>query len=93
MHGGGGHVTAGGSICTALLTLGNSKENGWSPANSMESVLLQVKMDLSSTDPRPGRLAPNWNQPYSQEEAMHAYVRVARDHGWKVPDNLSKVFH
>ena len=49
--GGGGHVTAGGSICMDLLTT-----SGWTAVASIESVLLQIRMALMSTDPRPARL-------------------------------------
>lgn len=51
MHGGGGHVTAGGALCMELLT-----DSGWSPANSLESVLLQVRMAICSLEPKPARL-------------------------------------
>ncbi len=51
MHGGGGHVTAGGALCMELLT-----NSGWSPVSSVESVLLQVRMAMSSLDPKPARL-------------------------------------
>lgn len=33
-----GHVTVGGSVCMQLLT-----NNGWSPANTIESVIVQVR--------------------------------------------------
>ncbi len=46
MDGGGGHVTGGGAVCMELLTT-----SGWSPASSMESVLLQVRMAMCSVDP------------------------------------------
>lgn len=51
MEGGGGHVTNGGAMCMELLT-----SSGWSPASSLESVLLQVRMAMSALDPRPARL-------------------------------------
>lgn len=51
MHGGGGHVTAGGALCMELLT-----NSGWSPVSSVESVLLQVRMAMSSLEPKPARL-------------------------------------
>ena len=46
IDGGGGHITAGGSVCMDLLT-----ETGWNPAYSIESVLLQVNMALLNPDP------------------------------------------
>ncbi|ORY89473.1 hypothetical protein BCR35DRAFT_300675, partial [Leucosporidium creatinivorum] len=39
IHGGGGHVTGGGSICMDLLT-----PNGWNPVYQIEAVLLQIRM-------------------------------------------------
>lgn len=51
MQGGGGHVTAGGALCMELLT-----NSGWSPVSSVESVLLQVRMAMSSLEPKPARL-------------------------------------
>ena len=88
MHGGGGHVTAGGSICMDLLTM-----SGWSPVYSVEAVLLQVRMALSNTDPFPARLDPNrWNEDYNEAEAMSAFKRVAQQHGWKVPPLFGSTF-
>ncbi len=82
-HGGGGHVTAGGSICMDLLT-----DSGWMPSYTLESVLLQVKMALSSLDPRPARIdRTSFNTAYSRDESWNAFTRVARDHGWKVDAN------
>ncbi|KAK2737311.1 hypothetical protein FQN57_000395 [Myotisia sp. PD_48] len=94
-QGGGGHVTAGGALCMELLT-----NSGWSAVSSIESVLLQVRMALSSTDPFPARLAPGQGQGQGQSgslvgkgsvmdygvgEAVEAYVRSCRMHGWDVP--------
>ncbi|KAK3943456.1 hypothetical protein QBC46DRAFT_351343 [Diplogelasinospora grovesii] len=96
MNGGGGHVTAGGAMCMELLT-----NSGWSPANSMESVLLQVRMALCSLDPKPARLQntniitgdnnrkANWND-YQIGEAIDAYIRATNAHGWKVPEDLRR---
>ncbi|KAG9297568.1 hypothetical protein G9A89_007643 [Geosiphon pyriformis] len=93
MEGGGGHVTAGGSICMDLLTLGSSTENGWSSVYNMEAVLLQVKMALCSLDPNPARLDSRfWNSEYDPSEAMDAYIRVANQHGWRIPPEWSKLF-
>ncbi|KAJ3084710.1 hypothetical protein HK102_000579, partial [Quaeritorhiza haematococci] len=82
MYGGGGHVTAGGSICMDLLTM-----SGWSPAYNLEAVLVHVRTAISSTEPKPARLdtVRSWNEPYSPYEAIDAFVRVANQHGWQVP--------
>ncbi|KAE8307038.1 hypothetical protein BDV41DRAFT_556147 [Aspergillus transmontanensis] len=85
-RGGGGHVTAGGAMCMELLT-----SSGWSPASSIESVLLQVRMALTNTDPVPARLNQSHMQDYAIGEAVAAYTRVCHLHGWKIPDDLEKV--
>ncbi|KAJ3187284.1 hypothetical protein HDU85_006571 [Gaertneriomyces sp. JEL0708] len=84
-HGGGGHITAGGSVCMDLLTL-----SGWSASYNMESVLLQVRMALESVEPQPAQLARNYNAGYGAQEALQAYRRVAQHHGWRVPGGLER---
>ena len=81
MAGGGGHVTAGGALCMELLT-----NSGWSAASRIESVLLQVRLAISSTDPRPARLDPGPAREYGVTEAVEAFVRACNTHGvssWK----------
>lgn len=87
LEGGGGHVTAGGAMCMELLTT-----TGWSPANSMESIFVQVRLALCSQEPRPARLARNNGQraDYGINEAYSAYVRAASTHGWEVPSDLKE---
>jgi ubiquitin-conjugating enzyme E2 Q len=53
----------------------------------MESVLLQVRMAMSSTDPYPARLEPRMTD-YGAGEAVQAYVRSCRMHGWEIPKDL-----
>ncbi|KIJ62454.1 hypothetical protein HYDPIDRAFT_30416 [Hydnomerulius pinastri MD-312] len=80
MHGGGGHITVGGSICMDLLT-----SDGWLPSYSISAVLLQIKLAISSTDPRPARLQETtWDRPYTAHEALHGYTRAAAMHNWKI---------
>lgn len=79
-QGGGGHVTAGGAMCMELLT-----NDGWSAVSSIESVLLQVRMAISSLDPKPARLAPGGPADYGVREAVEAYTRACAVHGWTVP--------
>ncbi|GJE90635.1 hypothetical protein PsYK624_067790 [Phanerochaete sordida] len=86
IQGGGGHITGGGSMCMDLLTA-----DGWSPAYSISAVLLQIKMAISNLDPRPARLASNWEHPYSVYEAVQGYQRAAATHGWRVPDTVSRL--
>ncbi|KAI8964755.1 hypothetical protein F5Y11DRAFT_69602 [Daldinia sp. FL1419] len=85
ISGGGGHVTAGGAMCMELLT-----NTGWSPANSLESVLLQVRLAICNTDPQPARLERKKARQidYSISEAVDAYIRAATAHGWDIPGDL-----
>ena len=76
MAGGGGHVTAGGALCMELLT-----NSGWSAVNNIESVLLQVRLAMSSTEPRPARLEPGMVRDYGVGEAVEAFVRACQAHG------------
>lgn len=78
-QGGGGHVTLGGALCMELLT-----NDGWSPVNTIESVLMQIRLAISSTDPKPARLEKHQTD-YRVGEAMEAFVRACNTHGWQVP--------
>lgn len=86
-HGGGGHVTAGGALCMELLT-----NTGWSSVLSMESVLLQVRVSISNLEPQPARLqsSSGIQNEYGIGEAMEAYIRACRAHGWKVPGDFQE---
>ncbi|KAJ7757963.1 hypothetical protein B0H16DRAFT_1314107 [Mycena metata] len=86
MHGGGGHVTGGGSICMDLLT-----SDGWLPSYSISAVLMQIKLAISNLDPKPARLAHNWNTPYGVGEALAGFKRAAATHNWTVPDGFDKL--
>lgn len=81
MAGGGGHVTAGGALCMELLT-----NSGWSAVSNMESVLLQVRLALSSTEPKPARLEPGPVRDYGVGEAIQAYIRACHTHGVSSPN-------
>ncbi|KAI9876193.1 MAG: hypothetical protein M1830_007060 [Pleopsidium flavum] len=83
MAGGGGHVTAGGALCMELLT-----NSGWSAVSPIESVLLQVRLAISSTDPKPARLESGPVRDYGVGEAVEAYLRACVAHGWKVPEDF-----
>lgn len=83
MAGGGGHVTAGGALCMELLT-----NSGWSVASNIESVLVQVRAAISSTDPKPARLEAGPVTDYGRGEAVDAYVRACQAHGWSVPKDF-----
>ncbi|OJJ98847.1 hypothetical protein ASPACDRAFT_61549 [Aspergillus aculeatus ATCC 16872] len=84
--GGGGHVTAGGAICMDLLT-----GSGWNPLYRMESVLLQVRLLMSSKDPYPARLDARQKHDYSWCEAVNAFIRMCSIHNWKVPEDFGKM--
>ena len=83
LAGGGGHVTAGGAICMELLT-----NSGWNPSCGIEGVLLQVRMALMSTEPRPARLekyaGSNNSSDYGVMEAVEAYRRACMTHGVRI---------
>lgn len=84
-HGGGGHVTAGGAICMELLT-----NSGWSAVTSIESLLLQVRLAISTKE-HPARLAPGRNYDYTVGEAVAAYTRACRAHGWAIPKDMNAI--
>ncbi|KAF2690250.1 hypothetical protein K458DRAFT_427050 [Lentithecium fluviatile CBS 122367] len=85
-QGGGGHVTAGGAMCMQLLT-----NQGWMPTNSIESVLLQVRVAMSSLDPKPARLDNGGRQDYGVGEAVEAFIRACNVHGWAVPAGFKEM--
>ncbi|KAF1833761.1 hypothetical protein BDW02DRAFT_371019 [Decorospora gaudefroyi] len=85
-QGGGGHVTAGGAMCMQLLT-----NDGWSAVSSIESVLLQVRMAISSLEPKPARLQSGGRMDYGVGEAVEAYIRACSVHGWTVPAGFKEM--
>lgn len=74
-QGGGGHVTMGGALCMELLT-----NTGWNCASSIEAVLLQVRLAISSTEPA-ARLLGGPVQDYGIREAIEAFRRACIIHG------------
>ena len=86
MHGGGGHVTMGGALCMELLT-----NSGWSAVSNIESVLLQVRLAMSSTDPKPARLDQGSLRDYGIGEAVEAFTRACHAHGWEVPADFKSI--
>jgi ubiquitin-conjugating enzyme E2 Q len=85
-QGGGGHVTAGGAMCMELLT-----NDGWSAVSSIESVLLQVRMAISSLEPKPARLEGGGRVDYGVGEAVEAYIRACSMHSWTVPPGFREM--
>ncbi|KAG9594721.1 hypothetical protein KCU77_g7991, partial [Aureobasidium melanogenum] len=90
-NGGGGHVTAGGAICHAVLTT-----DGWLCTTTIESVLLQLRMAMASVDPKPARLqikggsADGAHNSYGTREAVEAYKRACMVHGWTIPADFDQ---
>ncbi|KAI5859017.1 hypothetical protein BZA05DRAFT_19859 [Tricharina praecox] len=82
-QGGGGNVTLGGAMCMELLT-----NTGWSAVSTVESVLMQVRMALMDEE-RPARLEQGPVRSYSVSEAVEAFKRACRAHGWKMPDDIN----
>ena len=72
-----GHVTVGGSICIELLT-----SSGWSPAYTLESLLVQLRSLFVAGEARLDPAQPD--RAYGEQEARDAFRRVAMQHGWKV---------
>lgn len=85
-QGGGGHVTLGGAMCMQLLT-----NDGWSAVSTIEAVLLQVRVAITSTDPKPARLDTHGRQDYGIGEAVEAYMRACAVHGWTVPAGFKEM--
>lgn len=85
-RGGGGHVTAGGAICSELLT-----SSGWVPTLALDKVLLQVRLGMCDEE-RPARLhmSPQMHA-YSILDAVQAFERAARRHGWRIPPDLKEI--
>lgn len=72
-----GHVTIGGSMCTELLT-----GSGWKSDISVMGLMLQLQNNLVEG----GAKIDHYNvHDYTKAEALEAFKRVARDHGWKIP--------
>ncbi|KAK7892502.1 hypothetical protein LTR67_007599 [Exophiala xenobiotica] len=89
-QGGGGNVTEGGAMCMEALT-----NNGWTAAQNIESLLLQVRMAICDEE-RPARLASarshgrREHDTYGVGEAVAAYIRACQNHGWTVPPGFDK---
>lgn len=72
-----GHVTIGGSMCTELLTA-----SGWKPDISAMGLMLQLQNNLVEGE---AKIDHSNVYDYTKAEALEAFKRVARDHGWKIP--------
>jgi ubiquitin-conjugating enzyme E2 Q len=83
-QGGGGHIVQGGAMCMELLT-----NTGWSGVSSLESVLLQIRMAMTS-EPY-ARLDPFSRGDYGAAEGAEGYLRACRAHGWTVPPGFHEM--
>lgn len=57
---------------------------------------MQIRMAIMSQDPRPARLEtlnnhPKANDEYKVAEAIEAFKRACRAHGWVIPEGLSEI--
>ncbi|EPS40913.1 hypothetical protein H072_5212 [Dactylellina haptotyla CBS 200.50] len=91
MSGGGGHVTIGGAVCLEMLT-----GTGWDSKTTIESILLNVRLAMMSLDPKPARLEYEGvrggpQSTYNVPEAVQAYLRACRTHGWAVPKGFEQM--
>lgn len=68
-----GHITQGGSVCAEILT-----NQGWSPATSIESLIISIKAIISED----GRLDARNGSDYSLEMAKNSYSNMLKVHGW-----------
>ena len=59
--------------------------SGWNPASNVEAVLLQVRLAISSTDPKPARLEHGKTNDYGVREAVEAFKRACQAHGVSAP--------
>lgn len=71
-----GHITSGGSICMELLT-----NQGWSPAYSIENLLIHIKATILEGEGRLDKTKKNTE--YKYEESKKAFQRMLITHGWK----------
>ncbi len=70
-----GHITLGGSICMELLT-----NQGWDMTTSISTVVTYIKSAIMDGE---GQIDPaNYYQSYNMEEAVEAYNRMLKSHGW-----------
>jgi ubiquitin-conjugating enzyme E2 Q len=74
-----GHVQSRGGLCMELLT-----GSGWTPANSMDAVCIQIQSFLVSGNGRLDISRPERCDNYTHEGAMRDLSAVVNAHGWDV---------
>lgn len=70
-----GHITSKGALCMEILT-----PQKWSPAYSIESLLVQIKSTITEGGAKIDDKHFKLN--YSLEEAKQSFIMVAKQHGW-----------
>ena len=59
--------------------------SGWNVACNIESVLLQIRLAVTSLEPKPARLEAGPVRDYSAGEAVEAFKRACRAHNVRNP--------
>lgn len=76
---GSGHVMRHGALCHELLTT-----HGWTPANSIDTVCIQIRALLLAGRARLNLRAPAKLQMYTEKGARLDYHGIVAAHGWHV---------
>eukprot|EP00898_Chlorokybus_atmophyticus_P004561 jgi/Chlat1/5105/Chrsp33S05021 len=72
-----GHVAKGGALCLELLT-----PSGWTPANSIDAICIQIRAALA--DGR-ARLDLRNTKEYDEQHAWRGYQDLMKGHRWESP--------
>ena len=73
-----GRVTIGGSLCTDVLTM-----EAWNPMYDIQSLIINIISVMLDSKPK---IDFSNTTPYSLDDAICAYKRVAEFHKWKTSD-------
>lgn len=78
-----GHVTIGGSICSASLTF-----KAWTPVRTISSLISEMfaLIMTGDADDPPPKLDLSSDEPYDLPEAIKAYRRMAEKYGMMIPN-------
>lgn len=95
--------------CVLTIIIVMSDREYWHFLNlsSISAILMQIRLAISNLEPRPARLASNWNQyvdihifqmslyslirPYDVAESLVGYKRAAATHNWTIPEGLDRL--
>ncbi|CAN0191486.1 unnamed protein product [Discosporangium mesarthrocarpum] len=70
-----------GAFCMELLT-----NQGWTPTNDIESVVVQVRAQMVVGEARIDFDFPSVTQPYCQKRAKQAFKSAAKLHKWAISE-------